>query len=57
MQIINDSPLIFDFELIVLDEPYHFILHRKIVNIKQNDCSIIMMISKSKYHQYVEKNY
>ena len=42
MQVINQSPLIFDFELIGLYEPYHFTPHHGIVSIKQNDCSIIM---------------
>ena len=35
VQAINDSPLIFDLELIILKEPYHFSLHRGIVRIKQ----------------------
>jgi hypothetical protein len=57
VQVIKYSPLIFDFELIVLDEPYHFTLHCGIVSIKQKNFSIIMKISKRKYHQYVEKIY
>jgi hypothetical protein len=35
VQAINDSPLVFDLEFIVLEEPCHYSLHRRFVRIKQ----------------------
>src|ERR1700736_1408021 len=57
VQAINDSPLILDLKLIILEESYHFSLHRRTVKIKQKECSIIMKIGKSKCHQHVEKTW
>jgi hypothetical protein len=54
VQAINDSPLILDLQLIVLQESCHCSLHHKTVMIKQKECSIIMKIGKSKRHQYVD---
>lgn len=55
MQAIYDKSLIFLSWTYILEEPSHLCFHCKIVCIKQNECSIIMKIGKSKHHHYVEK--